>query len=144
MTSMTRSEFWDRHDAIVKRDAEGVAVAPAAAGYNKEEHQALHREYYSQWARKIGPLPTDLLRRCRKALEAGDMHLNSPFTSLMEWDAMQSRTKGVFRESDGVWSLSFNICVLKEAARLQIEQSMKGERNEQAGKTGESIPVRCG
>lgn len=120
---MTRKEFWERHAAIVKRDAEGVAIAPSAAGYNKEAHQALHREYYSQWARKVGPLPADLLRRCRQALDAGDMHMNRPFTSLEEWDKMQGRTKGAFREYEGGWSLSFNVCVLKEAARLQIEQS---------------------
>lgn len=118
--SMTRKEFWERHAAIVQRETDGTAVPPSSTHYDHAAHQALHREYYSQWAVRIGPLPADLLRRCKEALDAGDVHMNSPYTSLKEWDDMRNRTRNL-REHEGGWSLSFNTCVLKEAARLQIE-----------------------
>ena len=47
--------------------------------------------------------------------------MNGPYTSLEDWDALVYLTKGRMRESDSTWSLSFNTCVLKEAARMMLE-----------------------
>lgn len=114
MTKMTRKEFWERHDAL--REASGSTRNDAA-------HMALHREYHAQWAQHVRALPGDLLEKCMLALANGDEHMNSPYTSLRDWDGMTYLTKGVFAEDHGTWkgwSLSLNTSILKEAARLQI------------------------
>ena len=109
---MTREEFWKRHDALK----------------SGEEKYALHREYYGQYVEVANVrIPDDILDKCRVALAAGDHHLNSPYTSLKDWDSMSLSTQMDVRitklrkaNKDG-WSLSFNTCVLKEAARRQLE-----------------------
>lgn len=126
IAKMTRAEFWEKHDAIKQLNAQGVAIAPSSPLYDRDAYFALHRAYHGQWAQHVGKLPADLLARCKQALEAGDAHMNSPFTALKEWDEMAYLTKGRFAEDHGTWkgwSLSLNTGILKEAARMQIEAS---------------------
>ena len=111
--AMTREEFWKRHDALNKNNRP----------YDNVANYKLHREYYSQWADGIKFAAT-FIDRVAACLANGDEYLNG--IPLHEWDAMQHRTKGRMRESDGCWSLSFNTCVLKEAAKSQCEAERKG------------------
>lgn len=115
---MTRAEMWERHAAIGKLpDGDQMAA-----------YHALHREYFGAYVKAFGiKAPQHLLPGCRKALAAGDEHMNSPYTRLEDWDAAQHRTrsnpalqKALYANGEG-WSLSVNICLLKEAARQQIE-----------------------
>ncbi|MER9178918.1 hypothetical protein [Mesorhizobium sp. M0767] len=108
MTIMTRAQFWERHDAICK---------------------ALHREYFGAYVKEFRiRAPAHLIPMCREALAAGDMHMNSPFTSLKDWDQADYITRGnpflqsALKANGEGWSPSVNICLLKEAARQQIER----------------------
>ncbi|MGV2169679.1 hypothetical protein ACQZ40_25260 [Agrobacterium sp. 16-172Ci] len=109
---MTRVDFWKRHAALE----------------TPEGRYALHREYYGQYVEAANiRIPTYLLDKCRVALAAGDHYFNSPYTSLRDWDElslstqMDVRVTKLRKENKDGWSLSFNICVLKEAALRQLE-----------------------
>lgn len=119
---ITREEFGKRFDAV--RNEPNW----------KELHAALHREYYGAYVKafNIKLRNKDLLRRCREALEADDVYMNSPHTSLREWDDMKlpSQVVQALRSNGEGYSLSTNICIWKEAARQQIEAETPSQDGE--------------
>ena len=64
------------------------------------------------------------LPRIKKALAAGDEHLNT--IPLLEWDALGSaffpRLRTVFKNHGDFWSLAGQVCALKQAARDAVKE----------------------
>jgi hypothetical protein len=89
---------------------------------NKE---VTHRQYYAQFvtprikqevAKRFG------VEKLAKAF-AVDENLNN--IDLRHWDALSMLTHNILRRGhdEGGWTLCFNTCVLKEAARQVIEEN---------------------
>ena len=112
---LTRKEFWERRDALKDLDNDA----------HRTEAYKLHRDYWGRYVKAfdIKVRSSDLLKRCAQAVAAGDNHLNSPFTSLNEWDCMKlsPRVVRALCENGEGYSASVNTCVWKEAARQQLE-----------------------
>jgi hypothetical protein len=112
---LTRKEFWERHDALKDLDNDA----------HRAEAYKLHRDYWGRYVKafNIRVHSSDLLKRCAQAVAAGDNHLNSPYTTLNEWDRMKlpQHVVKALRENGEGYSLSVNTCVWKEAARRQLE-----------------------
>ena len=109
-------------------------MARNSAAKDRAEAFALHCEYYRQYVDIANVrIPADLLDTCREALKNGDHYFNSPYTHLREWDnlslttQLDARITKLRKENGEGWSLSFNTCVLKEAARkaLEVEAAAK-------------------
>ena len=105
---------------------------------NKEERFSLHREYWGAYVKKFNiKAPDHLIPKCKAALQAGDRHFNSPHTQLNDWDRLLTSTrsnsellKALRENGEGNLTLSINICLLKEAARQQIEVELMGVGND--------------
>lgn len=110
---MTRTEYLDAN----------------TAANTAEERRAIHRAYVAQYvspalvatiAKQFG------IDRLRAAFAEGP-HMNA--IPLAKWDDLEHLTKAFPYTTkrkelgEGGWTLSFNVCVLKEAARQAIEQA---------------------
>lgn len=120
---LTRKEFWERHDAIFARTDIDRAE-------QSREACKLHRDYYGRYVKafNIKLHNNKLLERCAQAIEAGDEHMNSPYTDLKrDWDVLtlSPNVVRVLRQAGEGYSASVNTCVWKEAARQQIEAAKK-------------------
>lgn len=119
-TIMSRAEFWRRHDALKASHPDHDAFKKAA--------WALHREYWGAYVRAfhIKAVP-ELIAGSRRALVAGDVHLNAPHTQLIQWDSRQASLRRVpglvktLRENGEAWSVGVGVCILKEAMRQHLE-----------------------
>jgi hypothetical protein len=87
-----------------------------------------HRAYYGEIAKAAGvQVPADIVERTRQLLKDGDRHLNRIPLGLWDRMALQSPQRAdITRELKArgdFWSLGGGVCVMKEAARLQAEES---------------------
>lgn len=119
-TIISREQFWKRHGALKALHVDNAAFSKAA--------MALHREYWGAYvhAFKIKAVPS-LIAGSRRALMAGDVHMNSPYTVLAHWDWQMPALGTVpglvktLRENGEGWSLGASVCILKEAMRQHLE-----------------------
>jgi hypothetical protein len=92
------------------------------------ERRVTHREYYASVAKDAGVAFHDgpFIERVRKALAAGDEHLNT--IPLDEWDRRASgptpHLSSAFKRHGDFWSLAGAVCVLKEAAKQAAEATV--------------------
>lgn len=117
---MTRAQFWERHDALKATHPDNAAFAAAA--------RELHEEYWGAYVRAFNVKPpSHLVAKCREALAAGDKHMNSPYTQIVQWDSCMPTTARIpglvkaLRDNGQGWSMFANTCLLKEAMRQHIE-----------------------
>lgn len=90
----------------------------------QEAARAAHRKYYGEVGEAAGVrVPAHIVDWCRKCLRNGDEHFNR--IGLPTWDRLAEPyrpaiTKAL-KERGDVWALAMGVCVMKEAARRQIE-----------------------
>jgi hypothetical protein len=88
-----------------------------------QDQPAMHRAYYGEIARECHVrVPPNIVEKSRKALADGDTHLNT--IPLRLWDGMVQHLRGVsaaLKERGDYLTLGNGVCVLKEAAKLQVE-----------------------
>lgn len=90
-------------------------------------HQITHAQFFGHIANMCGlaPFNKSFINRVKVALKNGDIHLNS--IPLIEWDNMvycfSQRTQAIISAFDNGFSLAGGVCMLKEKARLQAENS---------------------
>lgn len=90
----------------------------------KDEAWAAHRRFYGQIVKAAGvKVSVEMMVRSRKALSDGDEHLNS--ISLAEWYNAATLYRGAISRAlkahGDFYSEAGGVCVMKEAARRQIE-----------------------
>lgn len=120
-TIMTRAQFWERHDALRLVHKDNAAFSAAAL--------ALHEEYWGAYVKAFNVrAPEALMPAFREAYAAGDVHMNPSsggpqIAHIDNYMRAISYTPGLVpalqRNGEG-WTLSSNVCLIKEAARQQI------------------------
>lgn len=96
-------------------------LEPTRAQYMNK--QVTFEDYYRAVARDAGvtfvDAPQKFLQRCKKALDAGDMYLNT--IPMATWDsyayAAHRATSPAFKRHGDFWSLAGGVCIAKQAAR---------------------------
>jgi hypothetical protein len=94
-----------------------------------QDSENRHREY---WAQYVNSQTRKLVKERigLKTLQAStDEHFND--TGLIRWDCLASTTRSYvlgykLRDNGETWSLSANICILKEAAQQLLEGANNG------------------
>lgn len=124
-----RGEFWELHGKVAKLYPD---YTQAEAIYNK-----LHRCYYGAYVRKFNIKPPQhLIEGSRRAALAGDWHLNSPYTSICDWDvlvpqlALVPGLKATMRLKGDALDQMAGVCILKEAMRQYLEREFTQESKE--------------
>lgn len=86
--------------------------------------KAAHSQYYGEIAKAVGVrISTELAKRCAKALQNGDEHLNT--IPLESWDRMTYKYEQAIRPElkrrGDIYSLAHGVCTMKAAAKAAAQ-----------------------